>query len=200
MAIHLETIGGVDFEVYGGVTAIANYLLGSSSAGAAAFRGLGSDDQKRRLIDATRYIDEQRWQGAATALAGGTATTLQFPRTGLTDLAGASLDATNVPAALIAAVSEMSAVLAIDTEAASAVDTGSNVQSLGAGPASLSFFRPTSAQDGTATTMPVVVNRLIGRWLASAAAARIGGIITGTSSPCSDNFGPDSGRTVRWPL
>jgi hypothetical protein len=200
MAIHLETISGVDFEVYGGVTAISNYLLGSSTAGAAAFRRLASDDQKRRLIDATRYIDEQRWQGAATGLAGGTATSLQFPRTGLTDLAGASLDAANVPAALLAAVSEMAAVLAVDVEAASAVDAGSNVQSLGAGPASLSFFRPTSAQNGTASTMPVVVNRLIGRWLASSVSGLAGGVITGTSSPCSDNFGPRSGRTVWWPL
>lgn len=190
MAIFTETISGVDFEVYAGVASVNGYLLGSSSKGAAAFRalGAGSDDQKRRVIDATRYVEEQRWQGVATGLAGGTPTTLQFPRTGLTDLAGAALDATNVPSQLIAAVAEMAAILSTDTEAASSVDAGSNLQSLGAGPARLSFFRPMSALDGTATVMPTVVNRWIGRWLASAAASRFGGIITGTSGPCSDNF------------
>lgn len=200
MAIFTETISSVPFEVYSGVTGVANYLLGSSSKGAAAFRLLAADDQKRRVIDATRYLEEQRWQGTATGLAGGTPTTLQFPRSGLTDLAGAPADATNVPAALVAAVAEMAAILSTDTEAASSVDSGSNLQSLGAGPARLSFFRPTSALDGTASVMPTVINRLIGRWLAASAALRIGGVITGTSVVGSDNFLCPIGSNVRFPL
>jgi hypothetical protein len=212
MAIFVETIGTTSFEVYGGVTACTAYLLGSASAGATAFRALATaDDQVRRLVDASRYIDEQYWQGVATALAGGTPTTLQFPRTGLTDVAGQPLDATNVPGVVVTAAFEMAAILAGDPDAAAAADQGSNVSSLGAGPARIAFFRPTSPADGNATVLPTVVDRLIGRWRAGARAAA-SGMATGinpvsnfrsascswcSSSPCScSNQRPD--RT--WPL
>ncbi len=214
MAIFVETISATSFEVYGGLTACSAYLLGSSSAGAGAFRALTSpDDQVRRLVDATRYIDTQFWQGLATGLAGGTATTLSFPRTGLTDVSGAPLDATNVPREVVSAAFEMAAILASDPEAASAVDNGSNVQSLGAGPARISFFRPTSEQDGNATALPTVIDRLLGRWRAAASAAAAfagfaGGVnpvsnfrtscsFCGSASTCRCG---EQRRDIRWPL
>lgn len=186
MAIFTETIGTdlTPFEVYGGLTACTHYLLASGDDGAVAFRAAAADDQKRALVGATRYIDGFFWSGVATGLAGGTPTTLQFPRSGLTDAYGAALDATNVPSQVVSAAFEMAAILVVDPTAASNADQGSNVASLGAGPASLSFFRPTSAQLGTASVMPTVVDRLIGRWLASSQAA-VAGFISGTN-PCSD--------------
>lgn len=170
-------------EVYGGLPACTTYLNDNADDNAVAFQGLDVDGQGRALIGATRYLDAFFWQGVATGLAGGTPTTLQFPRTGLTDQYGAALDATNVPAVFVNAVFEMAAIVAADPSVASNLDQGSNVSRLGAGPANLGFFRPTSAADGNATLLPVIVDRLIGRWRAAAPA--VGGFITGTN-PRSD--------------
>lgn len=168
-------------EVYGGVDACLEYLRYSDTDGAVAFVALDADGQKRKIAQATRYLDSLSWQGVPTGLAGGTPTTLQFPRTGLTDAQGAALDATDVPALFVEAVFEMTALIAADPSVTQNADTGSNVSSMGAGPASLSFFRPSSVADGNATVLPTAVDRLVGRWLASSAAL-IGGVITGGSS------------------
>lgn len=183
MTIFLETIGSdpTGFEVYGGLAACAHYLLGSSSDAAAAFRQLVPDDQKRRLIDATRFVDQQFWQGTATGTAGGEPTTLVFPRTGLTDLNGQPLDATNVPTLVVSAAFELTALAAADPSVVTNTDTGSNVASLGAGPAQIAFFRPSSVADGNATVLPTVIDRLIGRWLAGVGAGAPRGVITGAS-------------------
>lgn len=214
MAVFTVTLIGdaVPYEVYGGLPAAQHYLLAAVGDGATAWKALSADDQGRWLVAATRYIDAQIWQGTPTGLAGGTATTLQFPRTGLTNLDGSTLDATNVPQVLINACFEMAAVLADDATVQAAVDAGSNLKSMGAGSARLEFFQPQSSQIGNVTTLPTPVDRLVGRWLAAASgavAAAFAGVATGTNS-CS-NFGTCStcgcspccceGRVnVIWPL
>lgn len=215
MTIFVELLTGdaTGFEVYGGLAACAHYLLAAVGDGPAAFRIAAPDDQKRALITATRFIDSQFWQGLATRLAGGTPTTLQFPRTGLTDVTGAPLDATNVPAQVVTAAFELAALISADPDIVAAVDSGSNVKALGAGPARIEFFRTTSLEDGNATTLPTVIDRLIGRWLAAASpGASFAGIATGVN-PCSDFRSPSCSRCgsspcrcgsfrrdVRWPL
>lgn len=212
MAIFTVTLDGdaVPFEVYGGLPACVHYLRPASDDSAIAFKALSSDDQGSRLIDATRYIDEMMWQGAATGLVGVDPTTLQWPRSGLTDQYGNPLDSTTVPIQVVNAAFEMAAILAGDPSASSNVDQGSNLQSMGAGGASLSFFRPTSAADGTASRLPTVVDRLIGRWLASSVSVA-GGFISGTNahsnflSVCDlhgvENCGcSGQRRDVRWPV
>lgn len=199
MAIFIELVTGdtTGFEVYAGLAFVSRYLNSSSSAAAQAFRALASDPdaQKRALIDATRYIDSYFWQGIATGLAGGTPTTLAFPRSGLTDANGAALDATNVPLQVNEAAAEMAALICADPDVVTNVDTGSNVASLGAGPASISFFRPQSVADGNATALPTVIDRLIGRWLAGAGAQKgVGGFATGV---CRFHSVP---RDVIWPV
>jgi DnaT-like ssDNA binding protein len=211
VSIFTESIGTSTYEVYGGLAAVVDYLNASIDDGAVAFRALGTDDQVRRLVAATRYIDQQQWTGTRTGLAGGTPTTLQYPRTGLTDGAGAVVDSTAVPLVVIQAAFEMAAILAGDSSAAANVDTGSNVQSLGAGPASLSFFRPQSVADGNATVLPTVIDRLIGRWLARAAVGVIAGFASGVDG--RNDFRDSCTRcgstvcgcfrgtpTLRWPL
>lgn len=199
MTIFTEFLTGdaTGYEVYAGLAFVQHYLGGSSSAAAQAFRalGVGSDAQKQRVIEATRYVDQNYWQGTATGLAGGTPTTLAFPRSGLTDVNGAALDPTNVPKEVNEAVAELAALIALDPDTANNVDTGSNVSSLGAGPAQISFFRPQSVHDGNATVLPTLVDRLIGRWLAGAGAKiSVGGFASGV---CSFKSTP---RTVRFPV
>lgn len=213
MSIFTVAIGTDTYEVYGGLVACNSYLNGNSDDGSAAFRALEADDQARRLIGATRYLDSQPWVGAATGLVGATPTTLQFPRTGLADSRLLPVDSTTVPLVLVEAAFEMAAILAGDTSAAANADTGSNVQSLGAGPANLSFFRPQSIADGNATRLPTVVDRLIGRWLASGSVTVVAGIATGVDGrsdfreEACGGCGSTSGcscvrgvRNVRWPV
>src|SRR5262245_59674167 len=116
MAIFTELVTGSStaVEVYGGLAACADFLNDSSSEGAVAFRGLEADDQKRRLIDASRYIDSMFWQGVPTGLAACTPTTLAWPRSGLTDTQGAALDATNVPTLVVQAAFQMAGLIAAD--------------------------------------------------------------------------------------
>ncbi|HET9893247.1 MAG TPA: DnaT-like ssDNA-binding protein [Mycobacterium sp.] len=212
MSIFTETVGSSSVEVYGGLAAAIDYLTWNVDDGAVAFLGLDSDSQKKRLANATRYLDQQSWAGARTGLVGATPTTLQFPRSGLTDSTGAAVDSTTVPAVVVEAAFEMAAILSGDNSAAQNADQGSNVQSLGAGPANLSFFRPQSVADGNATVLPTVIDRLIGRWLARNAGT-VGGFATGVDgrsdfsdtgcSACGSLTGCSCFRgtpTLRWPL
>jgi len=213
VTIFTQTIGSNSYEVYGGLTAALAYLTAAADDGAVAFIGLDADNQVRRLVGATRYIDSMSWVGAPTGLAGATPTTLQFPRTGLTNGLMQPVDSTTVPLVVVEAAFEMAAILSGDSSAAANVDTGSNVQSLGAGPANLSFFRPQSVADGNATRLPTVVDRLIGRWLASSGSTVVAGIATGVDGrsdfreAACGRCGATSGcrcvrgvRDVKWPV
>lgn len=174
-------------EVYGGLPACEDYLLSMIGDGATAFRALtaGGDDRKRLLVAATRYIDRLSWQGTAT-LAGGT--TLQWPRTGVTDPDGTAVDSSTVPAAIVTAVFELVALLAADADVQAAPDSGNNVKKLDADGTSIEFFRPTSATDGTATVLPQVVSQLVGKWLKSASSSFAAASGTSTGSGASSWF------------
>lgn len=192
MTIFAATVGAASAEVYGGVTACTAYLSLSSSAGAVAFRALAPDDQARALIDATRYLDAYGWPGAPTTPAVG-GTTLQWPRTGVyrigTDGTLTAVDSTTVPIEIVDAAFEMAAIIAADPSAFSLTDQSSNIQSLRAGSAGITYFDPTSTRDGTARVLPTVVDRLVGRLVSqngSINGAGVGGKWTG--GDCESNF------------
>lgn len=185
MTLYTVTIApAAAVEVYGGLDACDAFLSYSSSPGAETFRGLTSDERKRRLVDATRYIDRERWRGSANAAGG---TVLAFPRDGLLTVEGAPASNEYQLARVSVAAFEMAAVLATDADAGTQVDQSSNIKRLKAEGAELEFFSPTRTSDGTATTLPPVVQSLLGMWLAggstsSVASAAIGGVATGTRS------------------
>lgn len=193
MTLFTVTISGVvnPIEIYGGTAAAVDYLGSSSSDGAVAWTALAADARSRALVDATRFIDRQSWQGAADGQGG---TTLKWPRTGVANADGTAVDSTTVPAALVQAVFELAALIAVDASVQSAVDSGSNISAVGAGTARVSYFRPTSAATGNATVLPTVVNALVGQWLSSAVGRFGGSVSTGTSqgSSCDDNGNPIS--------
>lgn len=184
--IFTVSIAGVtpDTEVYGGLPAAINYIGAKFGQTSLAWLGLSSDQQGQTLVTATRYIDEQPWDGDATGLVGTTPTTLQFPRLGLkrNDI---DVDSTTVPPEVVQAVFELSILIAQKPTIVDQVDQGSNIQSVGGGGApSVSYFAQTSAARGTATVMPTVVQRLLGRFLATPAANLAGGA-AGTGRTCS---------------
>lgn len=201
MALFLISISGVTapIEVYGGLSACSDWLGSSSSTAAQAFNALADDDEKgKRLVDATRYIDSIAWQGAPDALGG---TTLQWPRSGIVTSAGVAVSDAAQLAAVSRAAFELAGLIAADPDVITATDAGSNVRAMGAGSARIEFFRPVSLLDGNTTMLPVVVSRLIGKWLASASPAVVSaasGTATGTST--QNDFDVCAEDKIVWPL
>lgn len=150
-----------------------NYINARYGAGYTAWMALSDADASRTLVSATAYIDSFQWQGTATGLVGSLPTSLQWPRSGVF-VDGVELDSTTVPVQIVEACFELAVMILADSTLVNTLDAGSNVQSLGAGPAKISFFRPTSRADGTATTLPPLINRLIGRFLASSVPTPLG--------------------------
>lgn len=184
--------GGAPIEVYTTLTAIDAELNARIGDGPKAWRKLmasdstaGNDDGRSRVaVEATRFFNALSWQGTSNGTSG---TTLAWPRSNVF-IAGLAVDPTVDPPAIISGFFEACGLIAADPSFLTALDSGSNVKSLGAGTGRLEFFRPTSAQDGNATVLPVSLNRLIGRYLGSAdpsVAAASSGSSSGTN-PCSD--------------
>lgn len=167
MPIFTETVTGfAAVEVYGGLTACKAYLGPSSDAAAVAFTALDDNEKKKKLIDATRFLERQPWIGKRTTPAVDN-TTLKWPRTNVTiyeDGETITVDDQTVPVDVVNAAFEMAALLTIDPALPSKIDQSNNIASLGAGSAQISYFAPTSVQDGTATTLPVVIEQLIAKY------------------------------------
>lgn len=158
-----------------------------------AWLALTDDDKNRTLVSATSYIDSLQWQGTATGTVNGNVTFLQWPRSGID-----GVDSTTVPTQIVNATFELAVLIAADPDLPQNADSGSNVQSMGAGPAQMSFFRPTFAANGSASVLPPLINRMIGQWLAGAGVALAGAKISGINA-CSD-FDRDDERSVIWPV
>jgi len=184
MSLFTVTIGTDTFEVYGGATACASYLNGKIGDGPTAFRAAIADDKSRLLVTASLFLDAQRWKGEPTTPAVG-GTTLAWPRAGVTDEDGASVDSATVPLLLVRAVFELVALLADDSTIDTAADQGSNLKAMGAGSGRLEFFVPTTAQDGSAPALPPAVERLVAQYLDAPGGSVGGGIASGTDG-CSD--------------
>lgn len=172
------SIAGVspDPEVYAGLAKATAYIGAAFGGEAAKWRGLAEDDKERTLVAATRYIDARDWAGTATGEDG---TTLAFPRSGdgITDSSAEQL------ARVEQAVCELAMLIAADPSIQQAIDQGSNIKKLDADGALIEFFAPTSVAEGTATTLPPVVQRLLGRYTAAAA--------TGVTIAGGSSYGTD---------
>ncbi len=168
MTLQTVTVATIAVEVYGGLTAIKAYHAVSSSPASVRFTALVDDTAKsRRLIDATRYIDALPWVGVATDPAVDS-TTLQWPRTDVQIVingVAVDVDPDTVPADILTAVYELAALLVVNPSLTGQADQSSNIQSLAAGPAQVSFFAPTSIKDGTATVLPPIIDRLVAKYL-----------------------------------
>ena len=181
MSIYHVTINGNAYEVYGGLVASGIgdgvdpvtggaivYLAAAIGGGAVTWQGMGAGTvaQAQILVAMSRLIDLLPWQGVAVGLVGGvTATTLQWPRSGVVDMYGNAVDPTSVPLAIIKGTFEFCASSADDPDVQSAIDSGSNIKSVHGGPAGVDYFAPTSAARGTATVLPQIVQRYVGQYL-----------------------------------
>ncbi len=168
MTLQTVTIATISVEVYGGLTAAKAYHAVSSAPASVRFTALTTDEAKaRRLLDATRYIDSLPWVGIPTDPAVDS-TTLKWPRTDVqinVNGTATDVDPDTVPADILQAVYDLAAMLVVNPALSGAADQASNIQSLGAGPAQIAFFAPTSIKDGTATVLPPNIDRLVAKYL-----------------------------------
>jgi len=149
-------IGAYNATIYGTFAAATAYLQTQYGDAYTAWLALAADDQKRTLAAATRYLDRQVWVADADTFA---------ERDALEAFQLASY--------------ELAAMVAEDPAVISTLDQGSNIQSVGAGGAQVTYFAPTSAKRGSAPTLPPILMQLVGGYLA-----------------ISEIGGPDGGESV----
>jgi len=130
------SIGSDTFDIYGTEAGAKSYLAGR--LGVSAWTDADSNDKRRALVEATRWLDRANWQGLKTDLV--TPQALEFPRTGLTDKDGQSVDSATVPLDVEYACYELAVVLLDDAAKPDSPDGGSNVKRAKAGPAEVEFF------------------------------------------------------------
>lgn len=134
------TISAVSYTVYGehaGAGSLTEYA-NASLAYAATFGAATADDQKRALVEATRILDRQLWQGAKVDAG----QVLAWPRTGVVYADGSPVSSAVIPAEAIAAAYELAlaglATPAVFTE----VTTSKREKRVKAGSAEVEYFAP----------------------------------------------------------
>lgn len=152
---------GASETIHGTYAGSIAYVAMVSGAAADAWTALTADARKRTLGTAVRYLNAQTWIATANTFA-------------LRDAI----------VAFTTAQYELAILIAADPGVTSNVDSGSNISSVNAGGAGVTFFNPTSARAGTATRLPPLVQRLVGAYLAASAA--ISSIVGGFGQTGSD--------------
>lgn len=143
------TISGNDFTIYGTQGAAVIHHSASLGTDAAAFSAASGDNQAKSLVEATRMIDRMKWNSDAETHALRAA--LQR------DWAGGDQFVFHL------ACYELAAMLLANPSLKNEAQSGSNVASVGAGPAQVSFFRPTLGITGP---LPKIIHDLVGEYLA----------------------------------
>lgn len=155
------TIGAITYSVYALTAdplADFNAYIGGH-INAATLAAATDDTKKRALVSAFRAIERERWSGEV--LVDGQAT--RWPRTGATK-DGVEVD-DGTPDDIANGEFEFAISLMSDASLLNKNSTASNISSVGAGSASVSFFYPLP---GSSTRWPLPVNDLLAGYLAGA--------------------------------
>lgn len=160
------TIGGSNFLIYGTLAASQTYFKAGLGDAPVAFRAAASTAglQEQALVEATRMLDRTRWMGTPVGVPVFD-TVGQWPRNGVVDRLGNAVSNAIEPNKIAIATYELAAALLVDATRKDAATSGSNIASVGAGPANVSFFRPTLGVTGRFDT---IIQELVGEFLAGA--------------------------------
>lgn len=153
-SVTIPTPSGTVFPVYGTQAAMLAYHNGSLGTEAAALLVATADQQAKALVEATRMINRQGFIDPVTTFA----------------LRDAFVDAEAQPIFQWAAY-ELAPLLLSDPDLKANPTSGSNVASVGAGPAQVSFFRPTLGQTGR---FPTIIKELLGAYLSGSVSSADG--------------------------
>lgn len=157
--------GDVVGTIYGTVLGAETHIGSRLGDQYAAWLILGENDRNRALVSAASFLDGQVWVALADTFA--------------------KRDA--IPA-FVSASYELAALIAADPDIVTAADQGSNIQSLGAGGANITYFNPTSSRGGTAPRLPPILMRLIGSYLSSSATSIGVAAPIGQAGSCRNPF------------
>lgn len=169
-------------RIYGSLAGALGYL-GSSST---TWDSVASDEALQRLlVRAGRYLDYLPWKEDYDT----------FDERDALDLDDGSVGDAAFP--FRAASYELANLALTDESVLTIADQSTNIQSLGAGGASVSYFAPTSVERGTATLLPPVLMKLVGAYLQSPAVGAAGGRGQ-AGSACNPFSSYASGRKEPW--
>lgn len=178
------TIGAVAYSVYGERAAdggtpqgSADEYLAGSFRWATTWAALSDDQKSRCLVEATRWLDRQKWAGTRSS----GAQPLQWPREGATYSDGSAVPGTPfVPDELVAACYELAVLVSTKPAASSALPSAAgNIKRVEGGPAKVEFFRPDLGVPSSG--FPPDVQAMIAQFLAGASATSVGpSYVTGT--------------------
>ena len=139
MSLTTVDIAGIDYVIYASV-AEADAWLAADPVRVLTWEPLTTDKKIRYLISASRRIDLEGFPGRMTDPDQDRA----WPRTGVT-CDGRLIAPDEIPKAVERATIILAGSLEIDAAATASGSGPSNIESLKAGPAEVSFFRPTQS-------------------------------------------------------
>ncbi len=149
MSITTLSLNGVDYISYATIAQIDNYLAVDPTR-AAAWAALSATQKIQRAIAATRRLDLLDYSGTKT---GGRTQVNEWPRTNATCNGVDIGTTTDVPIEIENATALLAGSIELDNTTAGAGTSGSNIERVQAGSASVTFFSPqpgVALQDETA--------------------------------------------------
>lgn len=184
------TISGNTFEVYGDEDGFKTFMAGELDT--TDYDAASSNQKRKALVGAVRWIDRENWQGTQTDSDQDNA----FPRDSITDCEGNDVSGTT-PTEVENAAYILANILLGDNAAADNETQGTNVKKVGAGSASVEFFRPgdTDGSGNDGSIFPTRAQKLLKCFMDSSYTI-ITPTVTGTdvdSSFDSDDYTVDEG-------
>lgn len=133
------TIGADTFDVYGSSAGLATYANGSFTW-SATHTAATATQRAQALVEATRLLDRQAWDGTLTAAG----QALAWPRDGVTATPPSGVAVTDgaTPTEIVTGCYELALAMLAKPAVVAGTSTAVNVQSVGAGPTSVTFFSP----------------------------------------------------------
>lgn len=174
----IVTIGGQNYTTMVTVATATTYLNASAGVAPDAWRAQSDPDTKGRdVVQADRFLYALPWAGTQTVATQGTA----WPRNGVSGVPDGT-----TPQDVLDAECELAALVESDPSILTQTSSGSNTKRLSAGPIDIEYFIPTITIPGISTPIPVVVWRLIAKYMASAelAIATAGSPVAFGCDPC----------------
>ncbi len=148
--------------IYGTYADAVIYVDAKYGATYRAWEALVAADRKRAQLSAAAFLDRQVWTDDYDTFA---------ERDALEAFQLASY--------------ELAVLIVDDPDVVAVADQGTNIQSVGAGSATVTYFNPTSARAGSAPKLPPILMDLVGAYLAT---GTTGGPQGGSSqSSCARN-------------
>ena len=134
------TISAVTYTVYGDATGLSEYA-GGSFTWSATYTAASVTQRAQALVEATRLLDRQRWDGDKTS----SAQALAWPRDSVTATPASGVAVTDgvTPDEIVTGAYELALAMLAKPAVVAGGATGSTVQTATAGNASVTFFSPT---------------------------------------------------------